>query len=201
MPEIKPDQLLLFAGFVLPGAISMYVYGLKVPQREYQLKDRVIEAVCFSLLNFVVVWLPVHWLSGLPVVRENLIFAWVVLIIAFVIAPVFWPILLVTLLHLAEYQGWIVIQAKTARDDFFGKQDGECWLQVELGDGRVVGGRFGSESYASSWPDPGHLFLQELWTVSDDGYFATPVPGTPGLLLRPADYKLVRAYRGMQTDG
>lgn len=30
MPEIKPEQLLLIAGFILPGAISMYVYGLVV---------------------------------------------------------------------------------------------------------------------------------------------------------------------------
>ena len=37
MPEIKPEHLLLIVGFVLPGAISMFVYGLKVPQMEFAL--------------------------------------------------------------------------------------------------------------------------------------------------------------------
>ncbi len=60
MPELKIEQLLLIAGFVLPGAISMYVNGLKVPQKEFELKDRIAEAICFSLVNFLIVWLPVR---------------------------------------------------------------------------------------------------------------------------------------------
>ncbi len=60
MFEFKPEQLLLIAGFILPGAISMYIYGLKVPQKEYNLKDRAVEAICFSLVNYVVVWFPLH---------------------------------------------------------------------------------------------------------------------------------------------
>ena len=196
MPELKPDQLLLFAGFVLPGAISMYVYALKVPQREFQLKDRIVEAICFSLLNFVVVWSPARWILGTAAASRSDLAGWLVMLVAFVLLPAIWPFALVALLRWAEGKGWINVRAKTAWDDFFEHQKSGCWLQVELNDGRVVGGRFGTESYASALPDPGHLLLEELWTVDENGGFVDPWPGNAGLLLRPTDYRMIRIYTG-----
>jgi hypothetical protein len=200
VPELKPEQLLLVAGFILPGAISMYVYGLKIPQRDFQLKDRIAEAVCFSLLNFVLVWLPVESVLETGTARQHPVASWVALTAGFVIAPLMWPLVLVRVLQEAEGRGWIAVRAKTAWDHFFGRQRTECWVQIELTDGRVVGGRYGADSFASSWPDPGHLYVQEVWRVDDEGYFVDPVPGNPGLLLRPTDYKLVRVFEGGSAD-
>ena len=69
--KITPEQLQLIAWFVLPGAISVYVYGLKVPQREFALKDKIAEAIFFSLLNFLVVWLPARWILSLDPVEDS----------------------------------------------------------------------------------------------------------------------------------
>jgi Family of unknown function (DUF6338) len=200
VPELKTEQLVLIAGFILPGAISMYVYGLKVPQKEFELKDRIAEAICFSLVNFLIVWLPVRHVLTSGMTQANPVIAWIVLNLGFVIIPVFWPFAVVWLLQQAEKRGWIAVRARTAWDDFFGRQHIECWLQVELADGRIVGGRFGRGSFASSWPDPGHLFMEEVWRVDEEGYFTDPVPGSAGILLRPADYKMVRVYKGFPVD-
>ena len=154
------------------------MYGLKVPQREFELKDRIAEAICFSLVNFLIVWLPVEHVLSSGMVQGYPIITWLVLIIGFVVAPVIWPFSLVWLLQGAEKRGWIAVRARTAWDDFFGRQRTECWLQVEMGDGRIIGGRFGRKSFASSWPDPGHLFMEEVWTVGADGYFGEPLPGS-----------------------
>jgi uncharacterized protein DUF6338 len=195
MLTIKPDQLILIAGFVLPGAISMYIYGFKVPQKDFRLQERIVEAICFSLLNFMIVWIPVRNLMGSPRISEQPWAEWLVLIAAFVCAPAVWPFALVSLLRWTERRGWISIRAHTAWDDFFSRQRSGCWLQVELNDGRVFGGRFGRRSYASAYPDPGHLLIEELWKVDDEGYFTEPWPGNAGLLLRPTDYRLVRVYK------
>jgi hypothetical protein len=197
VPELKIEQLLLIAGFILPGAISMYVYGRKVPQKEFELKDRIAEAICFSLMNFLIVWLPVRQALASGMAQSYPGISWIVLILSFVVVPVAWPFAVLSLLQKAEKHGWIAVRARTAWDDFFGRQQTE-WLQVELTDGRVIGDRFGRKSFTSSWPDPGHLFIEEIWRVDKDGYFVDPLPGGAGILLRPADYKLVRATRGFQ---
>ncbi len=194
MPEIKPEQLMLIVGFILPGAISMYVYGLKVPQREFALKDRIAEAICFSLLNFLIVWLPAQWLLSQPMATGSLAVQWLIYVSAFIVVPVVWPFLVVTLLQMAEAWGWIAVRAKTAWDDFFGQRKAGCWLQVILNDDTVIGGRFDQRSYASSWPDPGHLFLEELWHIDAYGVFRYQIVGNPGVLLRPSDYKRVLVF-------
>jgi hypothetical protein len=199
VPEIKPEQLLLIAGFILPGAISMYVYGLKVPQKDFELKDRVAEAICFSLLNFVVVWIPIDSVLKLGWVQNYRAAGWLVMVAGFVVAPAFWPFALVWLLQVAEGREWISVRARTAWDDFFTRRRTECWVQVELTDGRVVGGRYGRRSYASAFPDPGHLYIEELWKVDEDGYFTNQWPGGAGLLLRPTDYTLLRVYEGAEA--
>ncbi|MBM3569170.1 MAG: hypothetical protein FJX46_10520 [Alphaproteobacteria bacterium] len=86
MPEIKIENLVMFTAFVLPGAISIFVYSFIVPQQTFFLKDKVVEAVCFSLLNFGVIGWPVieltadaHW--GLK---------WSGMVIVLVAAPVVW---------------------------------------------------------------------------------------------------------------
>lgn len=108
--------------------------------------------------------------------------------------------MIVWLLQKAEERGWIAVRARTAWDDFFGRQKTESWLQVELTDGRVIGGRFGKLSFAGSWPEPGHLFMREVWTVDEEGYFVDRLPGSTGILIRPTDYKLVRVYEGLPSD-
>jgi hypothetical protein len=200
VPEIKPEQLLLIAGFILPGAISIFIYGLKVPQREFALKDRIVEAICFSMLNFVVVWPLLQAMLGQPSVQARFWLEWLLVFCGFVIAPAAWPFLLVRLLRLAERRGWIAVRARTAWDDFFSRQQRGFWIQVELTDGRLVGGRFDMRSYASAYPEPGHLYIEELWNIDRGGYFITKMVGGPGVLLRPTGYRLVRVFVGVGDE-
>jgi hypothetical protein len=196
MPDLKIEYLLLFAGFVLPGAISMYVYGLKVGQKEHQLNERILEAIWFSILNFVaLIWL-IQFLFRPDFVLNDPLWTWIIVLACFVLAPIFWPFALVWLLRRAQRWNWIRVRAPTAWDDFFGTDRRGIWIQAVLHDEKVVGGRFSRESYASAYPEPGHLFIQELWEVDAQGRFTRRVAGEAGILLRPADYKYIRVYLG-----
>lgn len=200
MPEkITFEQLLMIALFVLPGSLSMYVYGLKVPQKDFLLKDRIAEAIFFSLLNFIVVG-PLVWaLVGMPIdmkVIEKL--AWwqklgvyFTLIIGFVVMPVVWAFGAVWLLRAAQSRRWISSQTRSAWDAFFANQRTGSWVIVTMNDNSMIGGKFGTRSFASAWPAPGHLFLEELWAVNTNGQLHYKITPARGILLRPADYKFV----------
>ena len=195
MSALGVKYILLFAGFVLPGAITMYVYGLKIPQKSYRLQEKIAEAICFSILNFVLMaWLLLYLIN--PGFVDDYPFrAWAIVLFSFIVAPVIWAYALVWLLRLAEQRNLIEIRAKTAWDDFFSSQVG-CWIQVELNDGQVVGGKFDKKSFASAYPDPGHIFIEELWSIDDRGCFEEVREGAPGIILRPTDYKHVTVFRG-----
>ncbi len=191
VPEIKLESLLMFGAFVLPGAISMYFYGLKVPQRDGRLQEKLLEAVCFSILNFVILLWPIRMVFDQSFVSMYPISAWLLSIFCFVIAPIFWPFGLVKALEFAAKKDWILIQARNSWDSFFHRQRRGCWVIVLLNDNSFIGGKFSQNSFASSYPDSGHIFIEELWLVNDQAQFVEKIGGSRGAILRPTDYKYI----------
>ena len=200
MPEIRIEYLLAFAFFVLPGAISMYFFGLLVAHKDRLLKDRILEAVCFGLLNFAILVWPIHLLFQEGFIADNPVWAWLLALATLVAAPALWPFLAHRLLRCAERKRLISPQSRTAWDDFFVSHPDGVWVQAFLTDGNVVGGIFGQESFASSYPEPGHIYIQELWKIDPEGDFVAPEIGHPGILLRPDDYRYVKVFSG-DEDG
>jgi hypothetical protein len=118
--------------------------------------------------------------------------SYVVILFSFFIAPAIWPFVLVNALRWLERWGIIQPQAKTSWDHFFNNIRRGSFVVVHLPDGSYMGGKFGVNSYASGYPDSGHLYLEELWEVGADGNFTGKVLEGQGVILRPTDYKYVR---------
>ncbi len=194
MSELKIEYLLAFAFFVLPGAISLYFFDLLVAHKDRLLKERVLEAICFSLLNFVICFWPIQFLFRNGFVDATPLWAWLVALATLVVAPAIWPFVAHRVLRFAERKKLISPQSRTAWDDFFDSHPEGVWVQAFLTDGNVVGGVFGQESFASSYPEPGHIYIQELWEIDPQGHFVKPEIGDPGILLRPADYRYVKVF-------
>jgi len=57
-----------------------------------------------------------------------------------------------------------------------------------------VGGWFGKNSYASAYPEPGHLYIEELWELDENCAFLHKEPQSLGILLRPGDYQMVEFF-------
>ena len=199
MPELRIEYLLAFAFFVLPGAISMYFFNLLVVHKDRLLKDRILEAVCFSLLNFAICFWLIQFLFQGRFIEDNPFWSWLLALATLVVAPAIWPFAAHRLLRLAERKRLISPQARTAWDDFFYSHPSGVWVQVVLTDGSVVGGIFGQDSFASSYPEPGHIYIQELWQIDAQGHFVQQQIGGPGILLRPDDYRYVKVFSGDQN--
>ena len=199
MPELRIEYLLAFAFFVLPGAISMYFFNLLVAHKDRLLKDRILEAICFSLLNFAICFWPIQFLFQNGFIEEYQFWAWLLVLATLVVAPAIWPFAAHRILRFAERKKLISPRSRTAWDDFFASHPSGIWVQVVLTDGRVVGGIFGRDSFASSYPEPGHIFIQELWNIDDQGRFVEQEIGSPGILLRPDDYWYVKVFSGEEN--
>jgi vacuolar-type H+-ATPase subunit I/STV1 len=192
MPELSVSNLLLFAAFVVPGAVSLQVYRLKVSTPHQTLKENLIESVVFSVVNFALLyWLIVYAISD-EIIREHPLQSYGIIVFSFFVAPAVWPFLLVTILRRLEGLRLIQPQANTSWDYYFNQLRRGSYVIVHLHDGSYVGGKFDEASYASGYPDSGHLFLEELWEVGNDGNFTGKALTGQGVILRPTDYKYVR---------
>ncbi len=165
----------------------MRVYSLIRPGDQPTLKDTVFEALAYGLINLgVMFWAVVWFFASTSIILQSALAA-----LTLAIAPIAWPFVLDWLLNRLAAWGLLANRNKTAWDEFFARRQ-ECWLIIHFDDGSKIGGRFSENSYATIYPNPGHLFIEELWQIDpDSGEFFGDAPISAGIILKPGDYRFV----------
>ncbi|RJQ77772.1 hypothetical protein D5S17_15265 [Pseudonocardiaceae bacterium YIM PH 21723] len=88
---------------------------------------------------------------------------------------------------------------RTAWDHMF-RTRGSCFVRVRLKDGTWIGGWYGSNSYATSYPEPEGLYLESAWRMRPDGAFTGRVGHTAGLYLRGEDADIVELVHALPQE-
>jgi hypothetical protein len=57
--------------------------------------------------------------------------------------------------------------------------------------GKMLGGYFGDQSYAATFPQEPEVYVQEIWRVNDQGEFVEMVEGTLGGVIRMSECERV----------
>lgn len=188
LSEISWIRLL---ALVLPGFISIRVYSLIHPSENKPLKDILLDAIAYSVLNAALLWFLVqdYLLVSTPLL------SWPVMVLVFVLAPAGWPFLLNRLLISLAHRNIVLFRHRTGWDDFFSRRN-PCWLRVHLHDGTVIAGYFGERSYATLFPQSGHLYMEQLWNVdAGTGEIQGEEPISAGIILKPDDYRFVEVAK------
>ena len=71
-------------------------------------------------------------------------------------------------------------------------------MLIHLTNGRVIGGLYGLDSFASSYPEKEDIYLQEVWAVDNEGRFLEQIPQSKGLLI---NYKAVEYIEFFDDEG
>jgi hypothetical protein len=173
LDQLNSGSVWLFVFIVLPGFLSMRVYGLLRPMERITLKDNILEAIAFSIVNAALMMWAIRLLIAPAFFDQYPVWSYILFVATFLIAPTLWPFLLVGLISFLENKNIILSQQPTSWDHFFRRRQGRqgCWIVVHLRDGRRLGGKFGRNSYASAYPTPGHLYIEQLWRLDEDGRF------------------------------
>lgn len=167
----------------MPGFISISVYDLLIPGQRRNFSDEVLRAVGFSCLNFAALsWIIIpihqeHFHAQHPVLYLVLFF------LVLFVAPASWPIIVLRLVSRPPLSRWVVQPVQKARDWVFMQKRRSQWVIVHLKDGRAIGGKYGRESYASSYPAEEQIYLEEVWKLSAEGQFLQRVEHSSGMVV------------------
>jgi hypothetical protein len=160
MELLKETNFVLALSFLVPGFLSIRIYGLLRPSAVRDLKDQILEAIAFGSINFAIMFWPISWIVEPRAPATNPYCVYLIVLSAFLLAPVIWPILLHRALRALSRKGLIINPHHSAWDHYFGRRE-SCWVIVHLADGRKIGGWYGPESFAGLHPNSGHLYLQK----------------------------------------
>ncbi|MDK1328288.1 DUF6338 family protein [Arthrobacter sp. zg-Y1143] len=75
--------------------------------------------------------------------------------------------------------------------DFAFSNRGAGWIRVQSSDGSWMGGWFGSSSFASSFPEPPELYLEQGYEMNEQGVFTGKMSAPDGLYIRCDDIRLL----------
>ena len=168
MNALTSNHLLFLLIFFLPGFVSLKIYDLLVPNENRDFSKQFLDAIVYSLINFLLLfWMYTHFLKLL--VSASLT-AWMYAIIICFVGPIMWPIIFLMLTQMRLLRKLIISPIKRPWDWFFSKKE-PLWVIIELMDGKKIGGILADNSYVSSHPAEEQIYLEEVWRLDEQGHF------------------------------
>lgn len=186
------DVVIYTAWFVLPGYIITRIINTLCPGRKVSDAINLLKCIGYSLID-IALWI---WLYKICIGCNNKAW-WHYLLLTVVV--VLTSTITGFVIGLIRYWGclrWLVLKVfkiqiekpiATAWDNVFSARKNGCWLIVTLSNGKHIGGRFSTNSHASSDQDYRDLFLEETYEVDESGWRRTP--NTEGVWISPSEIK------------
>lgn len=181
------DKLILFLMFVIPGFVCLKTYELISPSTIVRDSSKqIVDAVAYSCVNYGLLFIPIVAVQKSKLFEQHQ--NWYFLFYFFVLFV--FPMLIVLLWRWLRTTKLVLKAAPhpTGRPwDFVFSQRAEHWVRVTLKDGKVIGRKFSTKSFASSAPDQEQIYLEERWIVDENGVFERPVNRTAGVIILSSD--------------
>lgn len=192
------QAVIVIALFLMPGFIARSVLSAIYPAPQPSDSRLALTAITLSCLNYGIwSWLLVlswrrHW-------YESAGFLAFLAVLVLFVSPVVGTLTFTKLTQTdagrrARERFGIRHPTPKAWDYFFGKGV-PCWAVITLKSGRVIGGYYGSESFASSFPHEEDLYLELLCDMTPEGRLNGITPLTLGGIICWKDVELLEIFK------
>jgi len=192
------SSIQLFIIFVMPGFISMQVYRLLMPARQLDWANAAISGLFYSSVNYAFC-LPFLSLLAFSFTSESHPYLYAAVgFFILLVAPIIWPCLFARFLRSKKLMKNLQIPFPSAWDYYFDKRM-PCFVLIHLKNGRMIGGYYGVNSFATSFPSDGDIYFETVYAVDEKGKFGQPIANSTGALIRRDDYSYIEIF-GIPTQ-
>jgi len=190
MNEINLESLTFFIILWVPGFISVKIHDLLIPPKERDYSKSIYEVISYSLFNYALLS-PLLYLGfqGNFYLNFRLLF-FVILVFTYLVFPILLPIILINLRKSKCVIKYIQNPTTTSWNYIFEKRRA-YWIIIHTTDNKKIGGIYGPESYATSYPEEEQIYVEKLWEMPAAGGFGDKIPNTAGGLFFKKDIKYI----------
>lgn len=190
------SQIVVVVLFFVPGSVYLWTYERLVGRLTLTGTERLLRAVTMSAVVYAFFS---AWLARLVAlgIEENLnvqegIAAAFVLVLA---APFALGVVVAQVRRRElsiRWLGWLTsIHPAPSAWDFAFEGTSRAFLRIKLRDGTMIGGAYGKRSFASSYPEPPSVFIEQAWRLGERGEFMEPMEGNLGIYVGLDDVQSV----------
>lgn len=184
----------LIVVFFVPGFISIKIYDLLVPAERRDFSKSVLEVISYSCINFALLFWLLILINQEQFYLQHKVWYFILMFSVLFVFPIVWPVVLKNILSSKLLRGKIIHPTPKAWDYFFNLGEPH-WVLVHLKNGDLIGGLYGRNSFASSFPSEQDLYLEEVWKVDQNGAFLEKIEQTGGLLIRDQEIEFLEFFK------
>jgi len=192
--------------FLVPGFIVDSTLSMLVPRRAQQEKLFLLRFLTFSCFNYALCSWLIYLIFKLRVFATYPVLAAIAWAIVILVAPIAIGLCLGKLnqkeiIRKALQQlGFNPVHViPTSWDWKFSTIERPLWVLVTLVDGTYVCGLFGSKSFASSEPTERDLYVQEVYSIDDQGHWQR-VARSEGVWIRADQIRHIEFWRDEEEE-
>lgn len=192
------NKLALFLIFVIPGFIAIKTYSLFSPLEDKDSSKILIDAIAYSCINYGLLAVPIYLIQQ----HKNEIipfFYYGFYLIAIFILPIILSCIFYFLRTRKFIQNFINHPTAKSWDFFFSKREC-CFIIANLKDGKKLGGRYGINSFSSSFPQAKELYLEQEWIINSKGGFDRAVNESRGIIIFFEEIISIEIYDYIEGD-
>lgn len=192
---VKMEYIIVFIVLIVPGFIIMKIIKLKIPSKDFLLKDMLFEALSYSLLNLSLIgWLPYLFVKDIFSATFMILF-----IFSIIVFPTLLAFVYIKIMSFEWFKNNFDIQIPTAWDWYFAKKR-NCILIITLKNGSIVMGYFGKNSYATSYPNEGSIYLEKTYVYNDKKELYT-TEDSDGIIIAKNQFDTIEIYKTGEDNG
>jgi hypothetical protein len=188
------DKAMLFLILVLPGFISMKVYSSIIASDKIDFSKSLVDAVCFSALNFGILAFPISFINKQSFIKEYPAWYWIGIFLVFVAFPTFWPFAYLWITKIPIIKKLILGPHNEPWVAVFSKKEA-MWVTIKLKSGKIVRGKYGKKSKASTYPHERQIYLEEMWTKNEKNGFGKKINRTQGIIVSENEMEYIEFYK------
>jgi hypothetical protein len=191
--DFNLETLGLLLLFVFPGLVSTQVYRLIMPARPTAWGDSLLQSLFYTAINFTLLFPLVPFVVNTSNQEQHPALYWLAIVALILFGPIAWAFILRALFKSKAIASRIQIPFPTPWDYFFDLRQ-PTFLLITLTNGSRVGGFWGPDSYAGSFPNDGDIYLEAVYDLDENGRFGEAKKDTLGLLIRRDQYTCVELF-------
>lgn len=190
MVSFDQNEFILFIIFVIPGMIAIKTYEFVNPSKYDETSKQIINAITYSCFNYAVLLWPIYYVEvgNFQTSHPDLYVLFYIFVL--LVFPAALAVLWKFIRKLDLIQKFAPHPTIKPWDYVFSNRR-EYWMIVTLKNGTKRGGKYGSESFVSSYPADEQIYLEEEWLINKDGGFDRIVEQTEGIIIMPSEIALV----------
>jgi hypothetical protein len=193
MEAITFDKILILTIFFVPGFVYLKAYRLFFAEIRTDFSKDLYEAIGFSFLNALIFAYPLYFIHLDKFIDKHTGWYFLIMFLVIIIAPIIYAMVFYKITKFKWYSKFLINPTKRAWDSFFSRRE-SYYVIVTLKNGKRIGGKYGLNSYSSTYPNPEGIYLEEVWKLNDEYGFDEIVDQTEGILITENEISTIEFY-------